>query len=76
MFTPDGKEIRIDRMMVDDDAHVLHIVDYKTGHVFEEEQIETYISTIKSLPIINKDGYTIEGYFRQIRLQGLTQEDR
>ena len=74
MFTTEGKEIRIDRMMVDEDARLVHIVDFKTGHLFEEEQIETYIAAIKSLPIVNKNGYTIEGYFRKIELPSILNE--
>ena len=75
LFTPDGKEIRIDRFMVDDQKKEIQIIDYKTGHVFEKEQIETYINTLRSLPVVAREGYAVSGSFRQITLQKALQEE-
>ena len=44
-----GKEYRVDRIMVSHDNKSAFIVDYKTGDIVDESQLETYSNIIKKL---------------------------
>lgn len=69
LFDEQGREQRIDRLMVDEPNKRIDIVDYKTGHVFEPEQVDLYIKTIQSLGIVREHGYTVQGRFLEITIQ-------
>jgi ATP-dependent exoDNAse (exonuclease V) beta subunit len=61
-----GTEIRLDRMMVDEANREIMIVDYKTGMVYEEEQIDLYVKAVKKLPHVQKEGYAVSGAYYQV----------
>jgi len=66
LFDKNGREIRIDRMMVNEKTKKVLIIDYKTGNVFEKEQIEHYIESIMNLPHIARDGFDISGEYLHV----------
>lgn len=66
LFDQTGREQRIDRFMVDEATKTIEIIDFKTGHILEPEQIDTYIDIIESLPLVKKDGYKTSGRFLEI----------
>ena len=66
LFDQTGREQRIDRLMVNEGDKIVEIIDYKTGHVFEQEQIETYIDLVSSLPLVHQQGYEVKGRFLEI----------
>ncbi|MDZ7315038.1 MAG: UvrD-helicase domain-containing protein [candidate division KSB1 bacterium] len=68
LFTPDGREIRIDRMVVDADNRLVEIVDFKTGHILEPEQLDLYAEAVEALPVVRRDGYRISKQFVEIKL--------
>jgi ATP-dependent exoDNAse (exonuclease V) beta subunit len=68
LFAPDGREVRVDRMMVNEPQKLIEIIDYKTGHIFEPEQIELYIAAVEALPFIQRQGYKVAGRFVEIKL--------
>ncbi len=66
LFDQNGREQRIDRFMVDEERKIIDIIDYKTGHILEPEQIDTYIDIIQSLPLVKKEGYNVTGQFLEV----------
>ena len=48
----------------------IEIIDYKTGHIYEEEQIDTYIDILQSLPLVQGGGYRVSGRFLEIQVGG------
>jgi ATP-dependent exoDNAse (exonuclease V) beta subunit len=66
LFDQNGREQRIDRFMVDEERKIVEIIDYKTGHILEPEQIDTYIDIIQALPLVKKEGYNVTGQFLEI----------
>ena len=54
------KEYRVDRLMIDDDAKKVFIVDYKTGEEKEQQQLDTYQRIVSD---ILGNGYKIETRF-------------
>ncbi|MBN1482365.1 UvrD-helicase domain-containing protein [candidate division KSB1 bacterium] len=69
LFDHDGAELRIDRFMVNEMTKTIEIIDYKTGHIFEPEQLETYITTVRSLPQVQQHGYFVNGRFLEIDVE-------
>lgn len=67
-FTPDGQELRIDRMMVDETNRTILIIDFKTGEKYEPEQLQAYIHTVASLAHVRQNGYQVSGKFLEIHL--------
>ncbi len=61
-----GKEIRLDRMMVDETRKSIHIVDYKTGMLYEEDQIDFYVNAVRNLPHVQQQGYSVSGAYYQV----------
>ncbi len=66
LFDQHGREQRIDRFMVNEENKTIEIIDYKTGHILEPEQIESYINIIQFLPLVKKEGYSVSGRFLEI----------
>lgn len=63
-----NKEYRIDRLMIDTDNKKILIVDYKTGHKFEEEQLDRYKAIIEKLPIVVREKYRVNKKFVEVRV--------
>jgi ATP-dependent exoDNAse (exonuclease V) beta subunit len=62
----DGDEMkRIDRLMVDEDAKKIKILDYKTGEHYEEKQLDEYAEVLTNK--LDED-YNIETEFLNIEL--------
>ncbi len=59
----DSEEFRIDRMMVDSKAKVVMIIDYKTGRIDNEEQVNHYINIISEIPFVKEQRYEVKGKF-------------
>ncbi len=47
-----GKELRLDRLMIDTKQKEAMIVDYKSGGIFDEEQLERYKQALLQIPAI------------------------
>ncbi len=62
-FNENGKELRIDRLMIDTTKKEILIVDFKTGSIYEEEQLDRYKEVIEKLPVVKQDGYRVETEF-------------
>ena len=68
LFSPAGKEVRLDRLMINRNSKEIKIIDFKTGSIWEEEQIDIYVETVKSLPVCKSGNYHITGMFLEIKL--------
>ena len=66
LFHPTGKEMRLDRLMINKDKKTIKIIDYKTGSLWEEEQIDMYIEAVKELPVCQKERYNVSGEFLEV----------
>lgn len=71
LFSAEGREVRVDRMMVNEPQRLIEIIDFKTGHIFEPEQIDLYIAAVEALPFVQRQGYTVTGRFVEIKLHQL-----
>lgn len=58
--------LRIDRLMVNTQAKEALVIDYKTGGIHEEDQIDKYIAALKKLPAFS--GYSFSGQYVNIRI--------
>ncbi len=63
-----GAQLRIDRMMVNHEKKQIMILDYKSGEVWHEEQIEIYQRAVEELPAVKNQGYRIETKYVKIDL--------
>ena len=63
IYSSIGAELRLDRMMVDEHNKEIYIVDYKTGEIYTQNQIDQYIEAIKSKGIVKKNNYKVDGDF-------------
>jgi ATP-dependent exoDNAse (exonuclease V) beta subunit len=63
LFSPQGREMRLDRLMINDSSREILIIDYKTGELYEEEQVAEYIAAIESLPHVRREGFKVSGRF-------------
>ncbi len=68
LFTPEGREIRIDRLMIDEENKVIEIIDYKTGRVPEPDQLDLYASAVEALPAVRQGGFQIKKQFVELNL--------
>ena len=68
LFTPEGREVRIDRMMIDEEKRRIEILDFKTGHIFEPEQIDLYVAAVRALPQVQREGYQVNGQFIELKI--------
>ncbi|OQX87358.1 hypothetical protein B6D60_04080, partial [candidate division KSB1 bacterium 4484_87] len=63
-----GAQFRIDRMMVNQTKKQIMILDYKSGEVWHEEQIEIYRQAVKELPVVKDQDYHVEAKYVKIDL--------
>ena len=68
VFTAAGRELRIDRLMIDEAAKAVEIIDYKTGETYAEEQMEMYVAAVADLPWLKENTYSIHGRFIEIHV--------
>jgi ATP-dependent exoDNAse (exonuclease V) beta subunit len=68
LIHPTGKEVRLDRLMINQNTKEIKIIDYKTGSIWEEEQIDIYVETVKALPVCQKNRYNISGEFLKVNV--------
>ncbi|MBM4403065.1 MAG: UvrD-helicase domain-containing protein [Candidatus Cloacimonetes bacterium] len=52
-----GKEYRIDRLMVNTRDKIVWIVDFKTGRIAEPEQLDLYSTALRCLPFFSDHAY-------------------
>ncbi|HPI71969.1 MAG TPA: UvrD-helicase domain-containing protein [bacterium] len=69
IFSPEGKELRIDRLLVDDEDQQILIVDFKTGEQYDEGQMHAYVEAVAALPVVQQGRYTVRGEFIEIKLE-------
>ena len=62
------KLFRIDRLMINTISKEILIIDYKTGQISDDEQVEYYIHLIRQLPIFTIEGYRISGEYCHVDL--------
>jgi len=68
LFSENGRELRLDRLMVDENEGEILIVDYKSGDIYEEEQMARYVTTVRSLPFVARNGYRVRGEFIELSI--------
>ena len=64
----EGKQLRIDRMMINSDEREIMIVDFKTGRIHEKEQLESYRQALLDLDWVRRMSYSIEIEYLKISL--------
>ena len=69
IYGPNGEELRIDRLLVDERARRIVIVDFKTGEQVEESQMAAYVQAVCLLPIVQQGGYSVVGQFIEIKIE-------
>ncbi len=62
----DGKEYRIDRMMINTKRKEVIIIDYKTGGIHDKEQVNKYVEIIQEMPFVKANGYEVKGKFLEV----------
>ena len=62
------RELRIDRMMICTDTREILLVDYKTGEIHDQRQLEVYKSALQDLPWVQKLDYSIGCRFIELGL--------
>ncbi len=68
LYAPDGREERIDRMLLSDERREILIVDFKTGESHDQAQLDEYKHTVSSLPYVHSRGYTVRGIFLEVEI--------
>ncbi len=68
LFSPKGRELRLDRLMVNERQKEIMIIDYKTGELYDAGQIEEYIAAVSALPVVKREGYKVSGRFLELEL--------
>jgi len=68
LFHPSGREVRLDRLMINEMRKEILIIDYKTGEFFKSSQMQEYIETVEALPVVKESGYGVKGEFVEIQL--------
>jgi hypothetical protein len=63
-----SKELRLDRMMVDDSNRIIQIVDYKTGAITELNQIDEYVNAVRQLRHVRSRKYAVSGEYVAVDL--------
>lgn len=63
-----GKEYRIDRMMINSKTKEVMIIDYKTGGISNKEQVNYYVEIIKKLPFVKDNDYKVSGKFIEVKV--------
>ena len=68
IFNPDGNELRLDRLMINEREKLIKILDYKTGEEYNEAQINEYAGAVRELSLVKEKGFTIEAKFVEVAL--------
>ena len=68
VFDDQGKESRIDRLMINTLKKEILIIDYKTGLHYEEEQLDRYKEILDKFPIVIKENYDIKVKYIEINI--------
>jgi hypothetical protein len=68
IFASQGKELRLDRLMIDDKNKEILIIDYKTGELYEPQQMENYIAAVAALNVVQREQFRVMGKFVAIDL--------
>ncbi len=68
IFDEKGKELRLDRMMVDSANKEILILDYKTGEVYDQTQITKYVDAVKNLKTVKLNHYEVAGKFVEVQI--------
>ena len=58
-----GRELRIDRLMVNTDKRLVRVIDFKTGGISDEDQVENYVKVIRELDWVQRLGYEVSGEY-------------
>jgi len=69
LYAQDGREQRIDRMLVNTSRREILIIDYKTGENRDPAQLEAYRCTVAALPHVRSGGYAVNGLFLDVELE-------
>lgn len=68
-----GRELRLDRLMLDTKNKQALILDYKTGVSRQQEQLDQYLQALQSTNAISSQGYTVSARFLVLKgLEDLT----
>ncbi len=68
LYTQSGKELRLDRMMIDLKEGHVEIIDYKTGEQYQAEQLDDYIQAVHKLPVVENKKYKVTGKYIEIHI--------
>jgi ATP-dependent exoDNAse (exonuclease V) beta subunit len=68
LFAPSGRELRLDRLMIDPAEKRIMVVDFKTGTVYEEEQLELYVQAVEALPFVKAQKFLVKGKYVEIKI--------
>jgi hypothetical protein len=66
VFDRNGNEYRIDRLLINETAGQIMIIDYKTGLYHDQEQLDRYRQIIEELPVVKENNYTVSTEFIEI----------
>lgn len=75
-----NEEFRLDRILVNHEKKEVLIIDYKTGHNYQPEQLQNYIEMMKNLGFVKANKYSVSGLYLEVsidneekrRIDGLT----
>jgi ATP-dependent exoDNAse (exonuclease V) beta subunit len=68
IFNDQGKESRIDRLMINTLKKKILIIDYKTGSHYEDEQLDRYKELLDKLPIVKNENYNVDKKFLEVKV--------
>ncbi len=69
IFSTTGRELRIDRLLIDQQKKQILIIDFKTGEHYQPEQLEEYKKAILALPMVRQEQYQVSAEFIEIKLE-------
>lgn len=68
IFDKNGKEYRIDRLLVNNSEKSVLILDFKTGEEYNERQIQIYKEIIQQLRIVQESRYRVSAKFLEVEI--------
>jgi ATP-dependent exoDNAse (exonuclease V) beta subunit len=68
VFDKNGKEYRIDRLLVNISKKNILILDFKTAEEYDEKQIQIYKDLIQQLQVVKQNKYIVSSQFLEIEL--------
>ncbi|MCF7918592.1 MAG: UvrD-helicase domain-containing protein [Candidatus Cloacimonetes bacterium] len=69
IFNDKKEEFRIDRLLVSHTRREIVILDYKTGRITDQWQLDNYKKIIKNIPFVKKHNYSVkDGIFLSINI--------